>query len=479
MAIKIPPSSRTQEAVDTPMEKQPDRDNDFKAENVQDGLEEIDFRRETKDPTGFLNLDESTVSFDGGTLTFTIAPVSTEFVYYIKGCRFEITIPKSATITNTSGTWFFYLDDSEVLIATQNHLDFGENVTPAGHVYWNAVTQEDIWFGDVRTNLAMTWGAKRRVHEVDRVEGRDSDFIIHDTITDGDGTLDAHAQISILDGDLYHADIKRSVVDAAVPAADWEQHLLNIAQIPIYYRDGADLMYKKAANNFALIEDAGNLIFFNEEVTPGNWQLTNASNNQFVAVYLFITMDPRHPVVGLLGNISASSPSKSLDPSMLIPTGDAFASFGFLKALIFQTSTGFTNSVKARLFAVSDVVDTLSTDRYVVQAWYGGNANNGRILEISPAGADSEEEPLLIPEDSLIRTVTVQADANIGINKSVGFYKDGGATLVFTVVIPFGGQKEHIFEVTESFLKGDRIAVKIVNGNIRKPTVRFWIETNL
>lgn len=478
MGIKIPPSSRTQEAVDTPMEKVPDRDNDFKSENVQDGLEEIDFRRETKDPTGFLHMDTSEISFDNGTLTFTITPVGSEFVYYIKGCRFTITAPKPVTITNTSGTWFFYLDDNEALTASQTHIDFGGVVTPAGAIYWNATIQEAVWIGDVRTDLAMRWGAKQRAHEVDRVEVRDSDFIIHDIITDGDGSLDAHAQISMLDGHLYHADVSRIVVDAAVPSADWEQHLLNISQIPIYYKDGANLIYKKAANNFAFVEDAGNTIFYNEEVTPGNWQLTNANNNQFVAVYLFVTMDPNHPVVGFLGNISASSPSKSLDPSLLIPTGEAFPSFGFLKALIFQTSTSFTNSVNARLFAISDVIDTLSTDRYVVTAWYTGNATNNRVLELV-VGSDSQEEPLLIPEDSLIRTVTVQASNPIAVGKSIGFYKDSGATFVFSVVIPTGGLKEHIFEVTESFLKGDRITVKVDNGNILKPTVRFWLETNL
>lgn len=465
-------------AISVPMENRDARDNDFQSLNVQEGLEEIDFRRETKDPTGFLDLAESENSFNEGTRTFTIAPVGAEFTYFIKGQPFIITSATSIIIPNTSGNWFFYLDDNSTLTASQTHIDFGGNVITAGATYWNAVTQEAVWFGDMRSNLSMTWGAKRRAHDVNRVEGRDGDFILHDLVLDGDGDDDEDAQMAITDGIMYHIDIAREVFDVATPTADWEQHLDNIAQIPIYYKDNGNLLYKKTANNFPLIEDAGNTIFYNEEISPGNWQLTNVSNNNFVAIYLFITMDPRHPVVGVLGNISASSPAQALDLTMLTaPLGDIYPGFGFLKSLVFQTSTGFTNTPKARLFATSDVIDTLSTDRYMVSATYGGNAGNNRWLEIPPSTDASDIAPILMPEDSFIRTITLQSTSIIGNAKSIAFYNNG--TEQFSVVVPAGGSNAHQFEVTEFFAKGDLISVRVKNGSISKPVVRFWIETSL
>ena len=468
-------------AQSTPMENRDVKDNDFKSLNVQDGMEEIDFRRETKDPTGFLDIEEMTCSFNNPTRTFNVAPVLplVEFTYYIQGCKFK-GVTDSIQIPDVSGVYFFYYDTNETLTYTyEDHNNYIDYVR-AGAVYWNSTIQVATWFGDVRSNLSMSWADKRRTHFINRVEFADSDFIIHDYIDGGDGSLDSHTQVSVKPGMLYHEDIRRQVVDSATPTLPFEQKLLNIAEIPILYKLGSEI-YKKTANTFPLKEGgAGLTIEYNEETSPGVWGLTNAPNNTFVAIYLFTTMDPNNPVVGFLGNLAASSPAGALDPDFLTPTGTAFGSFGFMKSLIFQTSQSFTNAVHARLFAVTDVLDTLSADRYVIDAQYGGNANTGRWLEISN-NESSDDQPVYIPEDSIIRTITLQATSNIGNGKSIGFYNSSisSTTPAFIVTVPFGGSKNHTWEVTESFLKASTVAVKVVNGSIQKPVVRFWIETNI
>ena len=106
-------------ALSVPMENRVVRDNDFKALNVQEGLEEIDFRREKKEPTGFLDRTKSTIEIDESTRTFTISPTGSEYVYYIRGERFVVTAPVSIQFTDTEGLWYFHFDDSENLIATQ------------------------------------------------------------------------------------------------------------------------------------------------------------------------------------------------------------------------------------------------------------------------------------------------------------------------------------------------------------------------
>ena len=142
-------------AQSVPLENKDSTDNDFKSLNVQEGLEEIDFRRETKDPTGFLNFSESTISFDDNTLKFSITPTGSEFTYYIRGCAFVKTAQEDVYITNTSGVWVIYYDDTGTLTSVQADLPYDGPQIKVGILYWNAVTQSHTWFGDPRNNLSM------------------------------------------------------------------------------------------------------------------------------------------------------------------------------------------------------------------------------------------------------------------------------------------------------------------------------------
>ena len=472
------------------------RDNDFKSENVQDGMEETDFRRETLELIGFNNLTDSVVSFNEVTREAKIEPTNNFYDYYMFGCLFRKTGADTVIIPDTHGVHILYLDN----VGTGNFISYtgagadkpynqGEGTEGAVNgthelkvcvIYWDATNKKAILSLDARSLLSMPWALQRRSHFVTRVEHGVSDFNLENITTDGDGTLDSDAQFSFSAGKVFHEDAMFTVVDTATPVNQFEQDLggvSGLAKIPIYYRSGTgNAWFKKTANGFPLYDDTGNTIFYNEDVA-GAWQLTNAPENSFVAIYYFATININEPVIGILGDHVGASPAQSTHKHLLSPKGLPFPAMGFIKAVIFQTSTSFTNSANARVFGVSDVLDTLSNDRYAVTGYYGGNANTGRWLEFANSES-SDNEPLLIPEDSFIRTITLNSTAIIDIGKKIGFFEASDlVTPRFEITVPVGGLKVHQFDVTEFFNKGEEISVQVTLGNISKPVVRFWIET--
>ena len=102
-----------------------DKDNFFNAHNLQDAVEEIDFRVLTGEPTGFPNRDDSHISFDDGSREFTIQPSGiASFDYYIKGKKTTITDEDSVVIDDEEGMHFIYYNASGTLIAQRTWDDY-------------------------------------------------------------------------------------------------------------------------------------------------------------------------------------------------------------------------------------------------------------------------------------------------------------------------------------------------------------------
>ena len=62
----------------------------------------------TKEPTGFSNATDSSISFDDGSRTFTIQPTGASFDVYVKGKKFTKTSSETVTITNFPGNHYIY-----------------------------------------------------------------------------------------------------------------------------------------------------------------------------------------------------------------------------------------------------------------------------------------------------------------------------------------------------------------------------------
>ena len=95
------------------------------------------------DRHGFYNASNSSLSFDNTTRTFTITPTN-PYIIYINGSKYNITINKVVSFTNTAGQWFITFsisDGTPILNATQTPwslLDLTQ--IPVAIISWNGVS---------------------------------------------------------------------------------------------------------------------------------------------------------------------------------------------------------------------------------------------------------------------------------------------------------------------------------------------------
>jgi len=145
---------------------------------------------------------------------------------------------------------------------------------------------------------------------------------------------------------------------------------LSTATIPVYYLDGAE-----ASPNWRLIEtnsyptiNTGSGRASWNELTGGNWQLTEVTNNDYVLAHIATTNDTDRPYIVFLGQQDYLSKGDARDGAEteinnLITEGLPVAEFKFLGTIILQTKDGFDPANTARV----KIVSTNDGDDYIDQ----------------------------------------------------------------------------------------------------------------
>jgi hypothetical protein len=318
--------------------------------DVQAAIEEVEANssastaaifEDTKEPTGFINRTDSTISFVDGSRIFTIAPVSTSFSFYIKGEKFTKTTAQNITIPNLTGTHYIYFNTSGALETTQvPSADIFQIDAIIAIVYWNNETNLSTLFGEERHGITMDGVTHSYLHTI--LGARYLSGLALQNFTIGSGNSNADAQFTSDEGSIRDEDILHTI-----PAQ---------TQIPILYRQG-QYWRKKVADAYPLIYSgsagytgANGRPAYNE-YTGGAWQLTQMSNTNFILVHFFGTNDVNNKVIGVVGtqqynNITAARTGANSEISLLSDL--PFTEFVPIGSVIFQ-SNNYSNAVKARV----------------------------------------------------------------------------------------------------------------------------------
>lgn len=326
---------------------------------------EIDAYRELqKEPTGFTNRTDSVISFNDGTLTFTIAPAVSSYDVYIKGHKFTKTASASIAIPSAAGNHYFYFDVTGALLTTQViDSEFFQNNAFISIVYWNTDTNSSAYFAEERHGLIMDGMTHSYLHTVFGARYL-SGGALQNFNVNGTGNLASNAQFTADSGSIRDEDIL-------------VQYLAQ-ATIPILYRQGV-LWRKKAADAYPVIYSgtagytgANGRLAYNQLIS-GNWQLTQVANNQFVLVHVFATNDRNTPVVGIQGIVEYNSVGGARTGALTEITtlsGLPFAEFVALGSVVFETANTYANVPKARIRSVNggDYVDFRGTQPYAPSA---------------------------------------------------------------------------------------------------------------
>lgn len=386
------------------------------------------------EPTGFENRTDSSISFTESTREFSIQPTNNSFSYWITGQQYIKNSTQSITISDTAGLHFLYFDGETLVDDTT--LD-GVNILPdvafTSIVYWNPTVTGAALFAEERHGLVMDWATHQYLHKSEGTRYIDGLQVGNFTVG-GSGDLDSHAQFSVTGGTIADEDIEIVIVTSGSPSAQFEQDLTPIAKIPVYYRLNSDgEWFKDSATSFP-VKQGVNRIQYNE-LTGGNWQLTEASNNSYVAMWILASNDVREPIIALLGQREDSNIGKAKDNATWeslelgqLPSPET----KLLYRVIFQTATSMSNTPSASIAAVDDF-------RQIPTSSVGAtaSADHGAL-----AGLLDDDHPQYIRADG---TRPFTGDQSLGGNSLISVNEITAVTGTFTDGITVGDSTTYIY----------------------------------
>jgi hypothetical protein len=451
------------------------------------------FRNILREPTGMRNkYSDSNLSFDNVSKSFSISPKNGSFEYYISGKRYTVsttltfTLPVVSPASLNEGQWFFYFTASG-LQGSQTAWVLTDPVVPVSNGYWDSTNQMWIRKNEERHGVRMDSDTHRLLHRTDgsKIDQDPTKLMIYNYSVNGSGNLSADAQFAITDGSFYDEDISVDIKHANVPSNPFEQFLQPYAKLPGFYLSGPDYWREKQATDFPVYSNPTGTCSYNMW-NGTSWSTQPCTNGYFFATWLVYTDDYEEPVIWLLGQRQDSDLISAINNNtrfgnpingiqgLTIPRRFS-EEFYFYKKLIWETSTSFTNTPRARLRYVATSTEvTPASDRYAMIAAYNGLASN-KYLEFYP-GQSSDVAPFPIPEPSYIRILALRSVASS--TGTVSIYKNGNFTTPIASVALSAGQYAKV-SITVQLNADDNLTAKVTSGSINKPALTMWIQTSL
>lgn len=320
-----------------------------------DGWRQLEHTQLTKEPTGFPNRTDSSISFNNSTRELTIAPTVVEFDVYQRGKPYRFDSAQSIAIPDVEGLHYVYFDGG-VLQSTQAFtIEIIKEFAFVATIQWDAANNLGILVGEERHGLTMDGETHSYLHQslgTRYISGLSAGGFT----TGGTGNSNTDAQLSISGGRVRDEDIAIDIVNAASPSAPFEQILSPTAKIPVFYRSGASGDWRKDTSTFYPVKQGTGLIKYNNPAGP--WTTPDATSGNFVAMWVFATNSITEPVIAVLGQRQDAT----LSDAQANNTYESL-SFGTLPSLemkvlyrlIFETKSTFTNAVGAALREVKDL----------------------------------------------------------------------------------------------------------------------------
>lgn len=292
--------------------------------------------------TGFPNRTDSTLAFDESTRTVTIAPVGASFSTWTAGVERVYSTAQTIVIPNTTSPAYIYFDKDTGVISQLSSFDLRliDDDVYAAVLYWNATQGKAVVVGDERHGLVMDHMTHGYLH-LTRGAAWNHGLDLADIVADGDGSLDAQAQLTVNDGVFYDEDIRHTLVSIGgslpiiweEPAGTWK--IAAPASYPVMYSGRTGTGYTGASGRLAY-NSAG--------------ALTEVGNGKFVLALIGATNDIRYPAFAVCGTTEYSTISNARAAAYeewKSLTGLPFTEWAPLGAVIFQSSAAYSNTPKA------------------------------------------------------------------------------------------------------------------------------------
>jgi hypothetical protein len=321
---------------------------------------------ETRERTGFENRTESAMSFNDLTRVFTIAPVGGNFVFYQNDVKYNKASADTITLPNVTGLYLIYYDVGVLgYIQDPNAGQLDEAIRRkvlVAYIYYNQPAQEQVYLGEERhqfmpntthSNLHFTRGTQYL-----------SGGALTDFIVDGNGSLDTHAQFQTDSSQLTDEDLFLQLGT-----------VIKSTSLPVIYQTGPEAsstVYRKTPDGFPIMTAGTGRMAYNQ-LTGGNWQLTEVTNNKFALTHVILSNDLNYEgPLAIAGQAQYDTIAEAREGALnevnsLVTQGLVAQEFVFAGTVIYQTADSYSNAVKSR------VRSTLLGDDYI--DWRGSGIN--------------------------------------------------------------------------------------------------------
>lgn len=337
-------------------------------------VREITGINQTGEPMGHANKADSQVSFNSTTRTFTISPVGASFDVWCRGIKYTYTSPESVTIPDTTGLYYIFFDENGDIGYQTTFFDF-ETQALTSYIYWNADTNQAVYFGDERHGIVLDWQTHEYLHRTRGAAFARGLELVSYTVSGG-GAIDADAQVSLENGTFFDEDIQVDIEHSATPVANtWQQDLQGPGRIPVLWRNGTSWTLD-AVTDFPLKAGVTNPQY-NSEGIGQIWSAVDLADNKYVSVFIIATHNLGNPVMAVMGQMQHNNLSDAQTETWSTLDISGFPSLEFrpLYHLIYQCGD-FGNAINARLRGVSDL-------RYT----QAGISITGQVGATGPVGA--------------------------------------------------------------------------------------------
>jgi len=304
--------------------------------------------------------NESTLSFDGTSRIFSLTP-TTEEVIWRQDDLFSITETINVTLDNSSGRHYIYFgkdenDDGEVQLRSTTDFTEAQRKREAlvASVYLDTASNKYL-LKDERHTASIPADSRLLEHINHGSYIKPSTGVISGTV--GDGSDNAHAQISVTDSTLVDEDI-RHVIEG--------NH--ELASIPVVYKSGTNIVWD-SATNFVFKVDGGQA-----QINVSNAQVA-VNNGEFFCSHIFAIGDD---LVAIQGRSSYPSVDDAFAEAYLevqnifTDMSEFLEDASILGTVVFEANTSFAANARLsknwmNLTSISWVDDRLN------------NTNQGRI----------------------------------------------------------------------------------------------------
>lgn len=330
----------------------------------------------TQEPSGFIvdnvtgevKRSDSELLWNNGTRQLTIQPKApaTEFIVYVAGKKIVINSPLNVIITDTQGTWFFYINSSGALQATQTFfIDFIYSQGYVAFGYWDVTNSRFLFDEPFDERHGCKWDGHSHAAWHQTIGAQYRSGLALSGFTIGDGSLDVHAQFGSELGVIYDEDLRFGI--SAIVATNG---------LDILYHDASGKWFQTTNAGFSILTTGSGRLAYN----PSGSGLVEVSNNNFALCHVFGTSgkDENGRLACFVGqeeygNINDARSGAEEEINNLILAGLPTQEFRFIGTAIFQTSNGYVNAVKSR------VRDTATSENYVDLRGYNFSPSGGSV----------------------------------------------------------------------------------------------------